>query len=70
MTVSYFEWLQNEEGSKWDMGKVQEKLKHIMASAFDSAWQKHDELKIDLRTACFVLALERLAVAFPDKNLV
>ncbi|MBU0648769.1 Glu/Leu/Phe/Val dehydrogenase [Patescibacteria group bacterium] len=70
VTVSYFEWLQNQENSKWDMDMVQKKLKHSMVSAFDLVWQKHDELKTDLRTACFVLALERLSMAFSRKNLV
>lgn len=68
VTVSYFEWLQNREGGKWSMDKVQQELKHIMVSSFDKIWSKHKELNTDLRRAAFVLALERLEHAILSKN--
>lgn len=70
VTVSYFECLQNREGNTWQMAEVQEKLKTTMAAAFGDIWAKHLELNTDLRTAAFVLALERLGDALKAKNLL
>ena len=60
VTVSYFEWLQNIEGSKWTEEKVFEKLKDIMLPAFEEIWKFHEDNGVDLRTASFARALERL----------
>jgi glutamate dehydrogenase/leucine dehydrogenase len=60
VTVSYFEWQQNLDDNYWEEELVFEKLKHIMVVAFDEIWQIHEEKKIDLRTASFVKALQRL----------
>ena len=60
VTVSYFEWLQNIEGSKWTEEKVFEKLKDIRLPAFEEIWKFHEDNGVDLRTASFARALERL----------
>ncbi|MDO8638823.1 MAG: Glu/Leu/Phe/Val dehydrogenase [Candidatus Daviesbacteria bacterium] len=61
VTVSYFEWLQNMKGEKWSLEKVRTKLKEKMVTAFDSVWEIHKGKKVDLRTAAYILALQRLA---------
>ena len=63
VTVSYFEWLQNIKKQKWSKSKVKNKLKPIMAKAFAQVWQTAKKYKCDLRTAAFILAVERLAKA-------
>lgn len=60
VTVSYFEWDQNMKGEKWTEEEVFAKLRDIIVPAFNEIWQKHEEKSIDLRTAAFVRALERL----------
>lgn len=61
VVVSYFEWLQNTRGEKWNLGKVNEKLKEKMEKAFEEVWRIHQEKKVSLRTAAYILALKRLS---------
>ena len=61
VTVSYFEWDQNIKGEKWTEEDVFAKLKEIIVPAFTDIWEKHIEKKVDLRTAAFMRALERLS---------
>lgn len=60
VTVSYFEWEQNLKNEKWTEEQVFVKLKEIIVPAFEKIWQMHEAKNIDLRTAAFALALERL----------
>jgi glutamate dehydrogenase len=62
VTVSYFEWDQNVKGEHWTEEDVLEKLEKIMVVAFDEVWTTKEEYKIDMRTAAFVKAIERVAV--------
>ncbi|NQT50191.1 Glu/Leu/Phe/Val dehydrogenase [Candidatus Kuenenbacteria bacterium] len=60
VTVSYFEWQQNLSGESWTEEQVLNKLKEIIVPAFETIWQLSIEKQIDLRTAAFAVALERL----------
>lgn len=60
VTVSYFEWEQNLANNYWTEEEVFSKLKEIIVPAFDRIWKMHEEKQIDLRTAAFAVALERL----------
>ncbi|KKR81363.1 MAG: Glutamate dehydrogenase [Candidatus Daviesbacteria bacterium GW2011_GWA1_41_61] len=63
VTVSYFEWYQNMHSESWTKEKVNTKLKEKMVGAFDEVWKIHKEKGVDLRTAAYVLALQRLVAA-------
>jgi glutamate dehydrogenase (NADP+) len=60
VTVSYFEWYQNMKNQNWTLQKVRTNLKEKMVAAFDSVWEIHKKKKVDLRTAAYILALQRL----------
>ena len=60
-TVSYFEWDQNVKGEHWSEEDVLEKLEKIMVNAFDEVWETKEKYSIDMRTAAFVKAVERVA---------
>ncbi|MFA4937048.1 MAG: Glu/Leu/Phe/Val dehydrogenase [Patescibacteria group bacterium] len=68
VTVSYFELMQNIGQYYWEEKEVMEKLKPIMTRAFNDIWSKVQELKIDLRTAAFVLAIERIGKAIEARG--
>ncbi len=62
--VSYFEWVQNIRHFYWDAKKVQKNLEQKMIKAFNDIWvlmQKYK--KINMRTAAYIVALERIAKA-------
>lgn len=63
VTVSYFEWDQNVKGEHWTEEAVLEKLEAIMVTAFNEVWETKEKYDIDMRTAAFVKAVERVAEA-------
>ncbi|MBI4090766.1 MAG: Glu/Leu/Phe/Val dehydrogenase [Candidatus Komeilibacteria bacterium] len=63
VTVSYFEWEQNNKGEHWTAGDVDTKLKTMMADAFQTIHDRAKKDSIDMRTAAFAIALERIAEA-------
>lgn len=60
VTVSYFEWLQNMQDQRWGLDEVRTKLKEKMTTALNNVWEISQEKKIPLRTAAYILALNRL----------
>jgi len=60
VTVSAFEWEQNRKGEHWSKEDVNKKLKKKMEAAVDVIYTISKKLKTDLRTAAFVVALERI----------
>ncbi len=66
VTVSYFEWLQNNSGETWTEEIVHQKLQPIMEKAFESSWSTKEQHHVDMRTASFMLAVQRIADAITD----
>ena len=63
VTVSYFEWVQNKAGYYWPLDEVQSKLKKIMEPEARRIWNVKQEKDVDMRTAAYVHALDRIASA-------
>ncbi|MBT4209692.1 MAG: Glu/Leu/Phe/Val dehydrogenase [Candidatus Komeilibacteria bacterium] len=63
VTVSYFEWLQNISNNYWTEEEVDKELKERMIPSFEAIWQMAEEKETDLRTASFMVALDRIAQA-------
>ncbi len=63
VTVSYFEWVQNNNGYYWELEDVQSRLQTIMAREFKNVYERHRQQKLDMRTAAYAIALERLGEA-------
>jgi len=61
VTVSYFEWDQNVKGEHWSEEDVLQKLEKIMVDAFTEVWDTKETYSVDMRTAAFVKAIERVA---------
>ena len=68
VTVSYFEWLQNISNNYWTEDEVDKELSEKMIPAWQSIWQKSKELKTDLRTAAFIVAIQRIEAAMKVRN--
>ena len=63
VTVSYFEWVQNQTGLYWELDEVQERLKKIIEKASINVWNTMHEHKCDMRTAAYIEALKKLTEA-------
>lgn len=63
VTVSYFEWVQNRQGYYWPLEEVHSRLKTIMETEGRNVWNIQRQKKTSMRTAAYVLALQRLSDA-------
>jgi len=63
VTVSYFEWVQNIQGFRWTEERVNSELDATMRSAYEAVRGIGSDLAIDLRTAAFALAIQRVGRA-------
>ncbi len=68
VTVSYFEWVQNRSGAYWTLEEVNHKLEQSMNTETDNIWAIAQDLSIDMRTAAYVHALNRLGDAIRAKG--
>src|SRR5947209_8721174 len=63
VTVSYFEWVQDLQELFWDEHAINERLERIMLRAFDSVLKASQETNVMMRTAAYVLAVDKVAQA-------
>ncbi|MCD6167675.1 Glu/Leu/Phe/Val dehydrogenase [bacterium] len=63
VTVSYFEWVQDTQGFFWGEKEVNERLERIMTQSFTDVLNIYQKEKVDMRTAAYMLAVERVAEA-------
>lgn len=61
VTVSYFEWEQNIKNQKWEKQEVFNKLKEKMESASEKVFLASKKHNVPLRTASYIVALERIS---------
>jgi glutamate dehydrogenase (NAD(P)+) len=69
VTVSYFEWVQDLNRDHWSEGVVNAKLKEIMVKAFQEVLAIARRDQIDMRTAAYLLAVQRVADATSMRGL-
>jgi glutamate dehydrogenase (NAD(P)+) len=69
VTVSYFEWVQDLERDFWDVEHVNEKLHAVMAKAFASTLDLSLKEHVNMRTAAYMLAVQRVADATSVRGL-
>jgi len=60
VTVSYFEWVQNNYGYYWDAETVKSRLKEKMVTAFGKVWDGYSKNDYDFRTNTYVLAVKKI----------
>jgi glutamate dehydrogenase (NAD(P)+) len=63
VTVSYFEWAQNIQQFRWELERVNAELERRMRLAYEAVRIVAREKDTDLRTAAFVLAIQRVGRA-------
>ena len=69
VTVSYFEWVQDLNRDHWSETVVNEKLRGIMVKAFHETLTIAQREQCDMRTAAYLLAVERVADAMEMRGL-
>ena len=59
--VSYFEWVQDRYGYFWTEKEVNERLEAKMCEAFDAVLKTAIKFSVDMRTAAYIVAINRVA---------
>jgi hypothetical protein len=61
VTTSYFEWVQDRHGYFWEEAEVNRRLEVKMVEAFDDVLKTSVKYKTDMRTAAYIVAINRVA---------
>ncbi len=69
VTVSYFEWVQNLDRDLWSIEHVNAKLHEIMTRAFAGTLAMSLREQVNMRTAAYLLAVQRVADATSVRGL-
>jgi glutamate dehydrogenase (NAD(P)+) len=69
VTVSYFEWVQGLQEFFWTEREVHTQLERIMSTSFQAVLQKAQEQRVHMRTAAYLLAVQRVADAVTTRGI-
>jgi len=69
VTVSYFEWVQDRMGYFWNEQLVNDRLEEIMIYSFNDVVAYAEKHAVDNRTAAYMLALDRVAIAIKLRGI-
>ena len=69
VTVSYFEWVQDLNRDHWTEAVVNAKLREIMDRSFGEVLAMSQRESCDMRTAAYLLAVDRVASATALRGL-
>ncbi len=63
VTVSYFEWVQNNDGLYWSEEEVNRLLREKLVEAFDKVYEISQNRNLDMRLSAYVVGVRRTAEA-------
>ncbi len=63
VTVSYFEWVQNLQHFYWTEEEVNSRMEEMMVSAFKNCYRAREGYEVHMRTAAYLVAIQRLSNA-------
>jgi glutamate dehydrogenase len=61
--VSYFEWVQNNQGYYWSEAEVDGKLRDMMVRGFNQVYELHRSRNVDMRLAAYMVGVRKTAEA-------
>jgi len=70
VTVSYFEWVQNLSNFYWSEEEVNSRLQVAMVNAYNAVCKLSKEHNTDLRTAAYMISMQRIADAMAARGWV
>ncbi|MCP8968733.1 Glu/Leu/Phe/Val family dehydrogenase [Ectobacillus ponti] len=63
VTVSYFEWVQNNQGYYWTEEEVEERLEKVMVKSFNMIYDTAQVRKVNMRLAAYMVGVRKMAEA-------
>ena len=70
VTVSYFEWTQNIQRYRWEYDQVVQELEKFMRRAYKNVAKTAGERSCNLRTAAYLLAIQRVGQAVLSRRSI
>lgn len=67
--VSHLEWVQALSGLYWEEDEINQRLETRLSRTFNQVWEKAQAKKVSLRTAAYIVALERIAEVYRYRGL-
>ncbi len=64
VTVSYFEWIQNRLGYKWDLERVNRRSERILTEAFEKVYEAMRTHDVSMRIASYIVAIDKVAQTY------
>ncbi len=61
--VSYFEWVQNNQGYYWSAAEVDMKLREMMVHGFNQVYELHQSRGVNMRLAAYMVGVRKMAEA-------
>ena len=69
VTASYFEWVQDRYGYFWTLDEVNNRLESKMVEAFSAVVNTATRYKVDMRTAAYIVAINRVATVTRTRGM-
>nr|WP_082853737.1 Glu/Leu/Phe/Val dehydrogenase [Kosmotoga sp. DU53] len=69
VTVSYFEWVQDLQAFFWSLEQIRETLESMMTEAFKETLDTAKKYGVDLRTAAYIIAIDRVMYAIKKRGI-
>ena len=63
VTVSYFEWVQNNQGYYWKEEEIEEKLREVLVKAFNNVYTTAQTRQVDMRLAAYMVGVRKITEA-------
>ncbi|WP_379968558.1 Glu/Leu/Phe/Val dehydrogenase [Ectobacillus sp. sgz5001026] len=63
VTVSYFEWVQNNQGYYWTEEEVEQRLEKVMVKSFNAIYETAQVRKVNMRLAAYMIGVRKMAEA-------
>lgn len=69
VTVSYYEWVQNQNSETWELEEVDRRLEKAMKDTYRKVAFFAQEKNVSLRVAAYCLALQNLGAAYEERGI-
>ena len=69
VTISYYEWVQNNMGYYWPFNEVASKMEDHLVRGFNATYEMSQDKSVDMRRAAMAVAVERVVEAFMIKGM-
>jgi glutamate dehydrogenase len=63
VTVSYFEWVQNNQGYYWSEEEVNEKLQKVLVKSFNNVYETSQNRNVNMRLAAYMVGVRKMSEA-------